>query len=242
MKHKYILIIGFMFCSLQLFAKNEYAVNLYDVQRERVIPVAVYEPKQVAKNTSVVIFNHGYGQNHPESYKAYSCLTMPLAMKGYYVISIQHELPNDLSLAMKGDFMETRMPNWERGVDNIVFIISEFKKLNPELNWDNLSIIGHSNGGDMAMLFATKYPAMAQRVISLDHRRMLMPRCNSPKIYTLRGSDYEADDNVIPTKEEQQKHEITVVKLNGIKHGDMDNKGTRVQHETMLQYIYDFLK
>lgn len=167
---------------------------------------------------------------------------MPLAMKGYYVISIQHELPNDLPLAMKGDFMETRMPNWERGVDNIVFIISEFKKLKPELNWDNLSIIGHSNGGDMAMLFATKYPAMAQRVISLDHRRMLMPRCNSPKIYTLRGSDYEADDNVIPTKEEQQKHEITVVKLNGIKHGDMDNKGTRVQHETMLQYIYDFLK
>lgn len=242
MKAKHLYLIGFLFCSLGLFAQTEYTVNLYDSQRERVIPIAVYEPKHVTKDTPVILFNHGYGQNDPDSYKMYSCLTMPLAMKGYYVISIQHESPTDPMLAMSGNFMETRMPNWERGVENIRFTINEFKKLKPEMKWNDLSIIGHSNGGDMAMLFAAKYPEIAHKVISLDHRRMIMPRCSTPEIYTLRGSDYEADEKVIPTFEEQQKYHITVIKLDGITHGDMDHKGTKEQHEQMLRHLYDFLK
>lgn len=60
------------------------------------------------------------------------------------MISIQHELPNDPLLAMEGDFMQTRMPNWERGVANIYFTIQEFKKLKPQLDWDKLILIGHS--------------------------------------------------------------------------------------------------
>lgn len=129
MKNRNILLIGFLFYTLRLFAQTEYTVNLYDAQRERIVPIAIYEPKHVNKHTPVIIFNHGYGQNIPDSYISYSCLTKPLAMKGYYVISIQHELPNDLPLAMSGNFMETRMPNWERGVENILFTIKEFRKL-----------------------------------------------------------------------------------------------------------------
>lgn len=242
MRNQYMLLIGFLLCTLRLFAQTEYTVDLYDTQRERIVPIAIYEPRHVNKRTPVIVFNHGYGQNTPGSYKLYSCLTRPLAMKGYYVISIQHELPNDQPLAMTGNFMETRMPDWERGVENILFTIKEFKKLKPDMNWSNIAVIGHSNGGDMAMLLATKYPAMAQKIISLDHRRMVMPRCSSPRIYTLRGSDYEADESVIPTTEEQKKHRIEVVRLNGINHGDMDNKGTREQHNTILHYIYKFLK
>lgn len=65
---------------------------------------------------------------------------------------------------------------------------------------------------------------------------MVMPRCSSPKVYTLRGSDYGADE------EEQQKYHISVIQLDDIKHGDMDNKGKREQHDTILYYLYKFLK
>lgn len=242
MKYKYLLFLYLLFSSVQLFAQTEFTVKLYDSQRERIVPIAVYEPKHINKKTSVVIFNHGYGQNATDSYVTYSCLTKPLAMKGYYVISIQHELPDDTPLAMTGEFMKTRLSNWERGVENIVFTIEQFKRLKPELNWNNLSVIGHSNGGDVAMLLATNHPTIAQKVISLDHRRMIIPRCSKPKIYTLRGSDYEADDNVIPTIEEQKTYQITVIKLDGVKHGDMDNKGTREQHNVVANYILGFLK
>lgn len=240
----YRIFIGLvLICfSGKVVGQSEYSVNLYDANRKRVIPVTVYQPQKVGKHTPVIIFNHGYGQNDPDSYKAYSSLTIPLAMKGYYVISIQHELPDDPPLAMTGDFMETRMSSWETGVENILFTIAEFKKLNAGLNWKKLAIVGHSNGGDMAMLLATKYSEVMHKAISLDHRRMKMPRCNRPKLYTLRGSDYEVDKNVIPSITEQQKYDITVVKLDGIKHGDMDNKGTKEQHDRMLLYIYGFLK
>lgn len=220
----------------------EYTTCLYDSARQRPIPVAIYQPANTSKQTKVIIFNHGYGANDASSYKIYSCLTKPLSEKGYYVISIQHELPDDSLLAMEGEFMKTRMPHWERGVENMLFTLHEFKKLKPELDWDNLTIMGHSNGGDMTMLFATRYPKLVKKAISLDHRRMLMPRMKNPQIYTLRGCDYEADPNVIPTQEEQMQNHITVIALDDIKHGDMDNKGRREQHETMLGYINRFLE
>lgn len=241
-KPVYFLMLACILFSLNVIAQSDYTVNLYDAQKDRIIPVAVYSPRHVNKNTPVIIFNHGYGQNDTNSYQMYSDLNIPLARKGYYVISIQHELPGDPLLTMTGNLMQTRMVNWEGGVDHILFVIKEFKKLKPELGWEELTIMGHSNGGDMAMLFATKYPELIRKAISLDHRRMIMPRCESPRIYTLRGSDYEADENVIPSIEEQQKYAITVIRLERIRHGDMDNKGSREQHDVMLRYIYRFLR
>ena len=57
MKNRNILLIGFLFYTLRLFAQTEYTVNLYDAQRERIVPIAIYEPKHVNKHTPVIIFN-----------------------------------------------------------------------------------------------------------------------------------------------------------------------------------------
>ena len=224
------------------FACSEFTTCLYDGGRQRPVPVAVYQPETVTGKVKVIIFSHGYGQNDGNSFKSYSFLTRSLADKGYCVISIQHELPQDPPLSMEGDFMKTRMPHWENGVANILFIIQEFKKLRPGLDWNNLALMGHSNGGDMSMLFASKYPEMITKAISLDHRRMIIPRIAKPRILTLRGCDYEADKNVIPTLDEQRKYHIGVIPLAGVKHGDMDDKGSREQHERMLNPICDFLE
>lgn len=225
------------------FAQTEFTTCLFDSTRNRPIPIAVYQPKKVAKQTKVVIFNHGYDGNIiSNSNRTYYYLTRFLSEKGYYVISIQHELPNDPLLAMEGDFMQTRMPNWERGVENILATINEFKKFKPELDWKNLVVIGHSNGGDMAMLLAQKHPDLIAKSISLDHRRMIIPRVSNPQIYTLRGCNYEADPHVIPTNEEQKKYNIIVRKLDGITHSDIGHRGSKEQHELINKYIYDFLR
>ncbi|WP_165041757.1 alpha/beta hydrolase [Dysgonomonas sp. ZJ709] len=220
---------------------REYTFDLYDDARERSIPVVIYSPQHDTKNAKVVIMSHGYGKNVGESYKSYSAITKELASKGYFVLSIQHELADDDLLAMDGNLYETRMPNWERGVKNILFTISEFKEIRPDLDWTNVNLIGHSNGGDMTMLFAAKYPSLTKRAISLDHRRMPMPRANSPKLYSLRGSDFEADKDVLPTADEQKKYSITIVKLDDVKHGDMDDKGSPAQLEKINRYLLEFL-
>ena len=134
---KLIIVFVLLLSTFSCFSQTEFATCLFDGARNRVIPIAVYQPHKVNSKTKVVIFNHGYdGNKNSKSNQTYAYLTRFLSQKGFYVISIQHELPNDPLLAMEGDFMQTRMPNWERGVANIYFTIQEFKKLKPQLDWD----------------------------------------------------------------------------------------------------------
>lgn len=243
MKRIILISILLIIAVIKVFSQTEFTTCLFDDSRNRVIPIAVYQPKKETSQTKVIIFSHGYdGNKNRNSNQTYSYLTRFLSLKGFYVISLQHELPDDPLLSMDGDLMQTRMPNWERGVANILFTIKEFKKLKPQLNWSELILIGHSNGGDMTMLFAAKYPQLINKAISMDHRRMVMPRIRKPQLYTLRGSDYDADAGVLPTKQEQEEFRMRVVKLNGVTHSNMGENGTKEQHNLINQYIYTFVK
>ena len=130
-------------------------LTLFDHSRKREIPIAIYKPK--VEKPKIVIFSHGYGQNRDNSYLAYSYLTDYLATKGYFVISIQHELTSDSLIPSTGVPQIVRRPFWERGADNILFVINELKKTNPELDFKHLTLIGHSNGADMTALFQQKH-------------------------------------------------------------------------------------
>lgn len=238
-----IVALILLLISLGGYSQIEFSTCILDTSRSRAIPIAVYQPQKVSSKTKVIVFNHGYDANkNIHSNQTYSYLTRFLSQKGFYVISVQHELPDDSLLAMEGRFMVTRMSNWERGVANILFTVQEFKKLKPQLDWDHLIVMGHSNGGDMTMLFATRYPELISKAISLDHRRMIMPRLRNPQLYTLRGCDYEADAGVLPTKQEQEKFQMKVVKLEGVTHSDMGENGTKMQHKQINQCIYQFVK
>ncbi|MCD0471388.1 alpha/beta hydrolase [Flavobacterium sp. JAS] len=218
------------------------SLELFDKSRNRKIPVAIYHPVIAEKinKQQVVIFSHGYGENKGGDNRIYSYLTENLASKGYFVISIQHELPTDDLLPMDGDLKITRKPNWERGTENILYAINEFKKTNPELDFKHLTLIGHSNGGDMTALFATKYPKLVYKIITMDNRRMPLPRTNHPKVYTLRSGNYQADEGVLPTEQEQKKYGMTV-QFTAINHRDMDNDATSEERRILNTYIEDYL-
>jgi predicted peptidase len=227
----------------QTFETKLDSLNLFDSLRNRSIPVALYLPKteKKFKKQKVVIFNHGYGGNEGGANKAYSYLTNFAASHGYFVASIQHELATDSLLAMTGNYKITRRPNWERGAENILFVINELKRIYPKLDYKHLILIGHSNGGDMTMLFAHKFPKLVDKVISLDNRRMDLPRIKKPKIYSLRSDDDPADEGVLPTIEEQIKYGINIIHLKNIKHGDMSDYGNENQHKEINKYILTFL-
>lgn len=217
-------------------------LDLFDKSRNRKIPVAIFHPKSDKKinNQQIIIFSHGYGENKGGDNMIYSYLTESLASKGHFVISIQHELPTDDLLPMDGDLKITRKPNWERGAENILYVLNQFKTTNPELDFKHLTLIGHSNGGDMTALFATKYPKLVYRIITMDNRRMPLPRVNHPTIYTLRSKNYAADEGVLPTEQEQKKYGMTV-QLTPINHSDMDNDATTEERKIILTYIERYL-
>ena len=217
---KIILFLIILFQGLTSFSRNNCTVHhastgptyevlldtirLFDHLRSREVPVAIFKPKHYTANAPqrIIIFSHGYGENRTGSYLIYSYLTNYLASQGYFVASIRHELPTDSLIPSDGNPQIVRRPFWDRGADNILFVINELKKSDPELDFGNITLIGHSNGADMTALFPQKYPNVVQKIITLDNRRMALPRTFNPKVYSLRSSDQPADAGVLPTEEE----------------------------------------
>lgn len=220
------------------------SINLFDKARNRQVPVALYLPVSARKITKqkVIIFSHGYYQNKPGGNRQVSYLTEKLASQGYFVASIQHELPADDFIPTSGIPQVVRRPFWDRGADNILFVINTLKKTNPDLDFTTITLIGHSNGGDMTALFPQKYPGIVSRIISMDNRRMALPRTKNPKVYSLRSSDQSADEGVLPTAEEQEKFDIQIIKLPNTIHNDMDNRGNAEQKKEIMEYILRFLE
>ena len=227
----------------QEFEIKSDSANWLDSSRNRLIPVAFYFPivNDKISNQQLVIISHGYGENKPFANKSYSYLTEKLASKGYYVVSIQHELPTDDLLPLTGIPQVVRRSNWERGAENILFVLNELKKIKPELDFKHVNLIGHSNGGDMTVLFAHKYPKLVDKIISLDNRRMELPRTSQPKIYSLRSSDQPADEGVLPTVAEQEKFGIKIIKLPNTIHNDMNDSGNKRQKREINAYVLGFL-
>lgn len=218
-------------------------LELYDYSRSRSIPVALYLPDSAAIKQKLVIFNHGYAENQGTPYLSYSYLNNFLAQHGYLVVSIQQELPTDEPLPMNGNLREKRIPNWENGMQNILFVVKELKSRIPNLDDKRYSLIGHSNGGDISMYFAAEYPKKISKVISLDNRRMPIPKIDSLKIYSLRSSDLPADEGVIPTPAEQITHGMSIVTLPNTKHIEMsDETATEEQKKEIREYVLKFLE
>jgi predicted dienelactone hydrolase len=213
---------------------------LFDSTRLRAIPVAVYQPARLSKTVPLkaAILSHGYGGKHT----GYSFLAHNLVAHGYFVASIQHELPTDEPLPMTGVVRVVRRPNWNRGVQNILFVRQELQKKYPNVDFSQLLLLGHSNGGDISMLLAQEHPELVQRIISLDNRRMPLPRATRPQVLSLRSSDQVADEGVLPTPAEQQQFGTTIVSLPSTVHNDMWDGATSAQKQEMNDAISRFLE
>jgi len=214
-------------------------LTLFDQSRNREIPIAIYKPQ--TKHPQIALISHGYNQNEGTPYLNYSDLANFMASKGYFVVSIQHERPTDSLIPEKGIPQIVRRPFWERGADNILFVINELKKSNPEIDFKHITLIGHSIGGDMTALFPQKYSGIVYKIITFDNRRMALPRTTNPKVYSLRSSDQPADPGVLPTEAEQKKYGITIIKLPNTIHGDMCDNATDKQREEIRDYVLTFL-
>jgi len=213
--------------------------RVVDAARHRAIPLVTYTLASAAPKTKfkVALLNHGYGSVNT----AYSFVAKNLVAHGYYVVSIQQDLPTDAPMPTTGIPAVVRRPYWERGVQNMQFVLQELKRTQPALDYRHLLLMGHSNGGDMAALFAQKYPEQVDRLVSFDNRRMPLPRARRPRVLSLRSSDQPADAGVLPSSAEQAKFGMTIVQLPTTSHNDMWDGATAAQQQEMNKLISNFL-
>ena len=212
-------------------------VSFCDSSRNREISAAIYEPLSVEQPARFAIVSAGYGV--PDT--SYSFLADALCRSGVLVVCIQHHLPSDPPLAQSGNLRTLRMPAWQNGVRNLEFVIAELKRTRPALATMRPILIGHSNGGDISCLFAALHPAEIACLITLDHRRMPLPRLPSLRCLSIRAAEFDADHDVLPTPERTNAAGISIVRLSGTKHMDLTDQGPESTKEAVVELVTAFV-
>ena len=188
----------------------------------------------------VAILNHGNSVKFSE----YSFLANVFAARGYIAISIQHDLPTDAPMVTKvGELYVGRQPQYLRGIANIKFAVEEMQKVQPNADYDRLTMVGHSNGGDISMYFAKMYPDQIKKVVTLDNLRVPFITDGKFKMLSFRSKDpqFKTDPGVIPPAEVREKSGITVVQT-GYQHTDMSDRGPGDVKSTIRGMLDKFLE
>jgi hypothetical protein len=208
------------------------------------VDVAVRRDKELQANAGMItlpvaVLNHG----NTVKFTEYSFLANVFAARGYVAISIQHDLPTDAPMVTKvGEPYVGRQPQYERGIANIRFAIDQMKKIQPNADYGHLTMVGHSNGGDISMYFAKLYPDQIKKVVTLDNLRVPFLTEGKFKILSFRSKDpvFKTDPGVIPDQDVCDKEGITVVQT-GYQHTDMSDRGPDEVKSTIQGMLDKFL-
>ena len=163
------------------FAASKWAIrhetlNLFDAARQRPVAVDLAVRRDYERKANdgywklpVAVISNGNTVKNTE----YSFLANVLAARGYLVASRQQDLPTEPPLMTNvGLPYVGRQGVYERGEANILFVLGQLKNLQPNADYGHLTLVGHSNGGDISMFCAKRHPEMVSKVITHDNLRV----------------------------------------------------------------------
>ncbi len=210
-------------------------LELHDSSSNRDIDVETYFV-DTSRHEGLVILNAGYGCSNTE----YSYITKLFAQEGYLVAAIHHEAEHDPPLPIGDSIYDKRLPFWQQGVSTIQFVKSYFQL--KQHSFQKAILVGHSNGGDIAALYATLYSNEVQALITLDHRRVPLPLNRDFKTLSFRGYDFPADDGVIPNPDQCEEYNISLYSLDSVGHNFMRDNGSRKMKREVIAEISKLLE
>jgi hypothetical protein len=236
----------------EYYAVSKWAIrhetlSLFDKARQRPVSVDLavrrdYEMK--ADNgfgkLPIAIISNGNTVKNTE----YSFLANVLAARGYLVASIQQDLPSDPPLMTKvGEPYVGRREIYIRCEANILFLLGELQKMQPNADYDHLTLVGHSNGGDVSMYVAHQHPELISRVITLDNLRVPFVLSNNLKILSFRSKDpnFKTDAGVLPSVTQARKGGIDIVNT-GALHTELSDRGPDSVKEKIQATLDKFLQ
>ena len=240
-------LAGIAYFTASKWAIKHETITFYDASRDnRPVPVdvAIRRDREMQANSGMItlpvaVINHGNTVKNTE----YGFLANIFAMRGYLVVSPQHDLPTDPPMVTKpGELYVGRLPQILRGVANIHLAMQEMKKVQPHADYARVTMVGHSMGGDITMYFAKQYPDEVKKVVTLDNLRVPFVTAGKFKILSFRSHDpqFKTDPGVLPTDEECEKAGIKVVKTQ-FQHNDMRDTGADDAKSTIQGMLDKFL-
>ena len=240
-----LVTVGYF--TVSKWAIRHETLTFYDATRNNrpvAVDVAVRRDKEMQADADMItlpvaILNHG----NTVKFTEYSFLANVFAMRGYIAISIQHDLPTDPPMVTKvGELYVGRQPQYLRGVANIRFAVEEMKKVQPNADYDHLTVVGHSAGADISMYFAKLHPELTKKVVTLDNLRVPFVTEGRFKILSFRSKDpqFKTDPGVIPPEAVREKSGIEVVQTS-FQHNDMRDTGPDTAKDSIEGMLDKFL-
>jgi hypothetical protein len=241
-----VLVTG-AYLTISKWAIRHETITFYDPSRDNrpvAVDIAIRRDKEMQANAGMIklpvaVLNHGNTVKNTE----YLFLANAFAARGYLVLSPQHDLPTDPPMVTKvGELYVGRLPQILRGVANIHFAVGEMKKIQPSADYDKLTMVGHSMGGDISMYFAKQYPDEIKKVVTLDSLRVPFLTEGKFKILSFRSKDpqFKTDPDVIPNEEQRENAGITVVQTT-FQHNDMRDTGPDEAKNSITSMLDKFL-
>jgi pimeloyl-ACP methyl ester carboxylesterase len=116
------------------------------------------------------------------------------------------------------------------------------KKVQPNADYDKVTMVGHSMGGDISMYFAKEFPDEIKKVVTLDNLRVPFLTDGKFKILSFRSKDthFKPDPGVVPDDEQCEQAGITVVNT-GFQHNDMRDTGPDAAKSSIQSMLDKFL-
>ena len=240
-----LMVVGYFTASK--WAIRHQSITFNDPERDNrpvAVDIAVRRDKEMQADAGMItlpvaILNHG----NTVKFTEYSFLANVFAARGYLAVSIQHDLPTDAPMVTKvGELYVGRLPQYQRGIANIRFAIDQLKKVQPNADYDHLTMVGHSNGGDISVYFAKLYPGQISKVVTLDNLRVPFMTDGKFKILSFRSKDpvFKTDPGVIPDDDVCSKAGITVVRT-AFRHNDMRDTGSNEAKASIQGMLDKFL-
>ena len=241
-----LLTVGYF--TVSKWAIHHETLTFYDASRGNrpvAVDVAVRRDKEMQANAGMItlpvaILNHG----NTVKFTEYSFLANVFAARGFIAISIQHDLPTDPPMVTKvGELYVGRQPQYLRGVANIRFAVAEMEKVQPNADYDHLTVVGHSAGADISMYFAKLHPELVKRVVTLDNLRVPFITDGRFTILSFRSKDpvFKTDPGVVPSEEICEQAGITVVRTE-FQHNDMRDTGPDTAKESIQGMLDKFIE
>src|SRR5712672_2843875 len=239
-------LVGCVYFAVSKWSIRHETLNFFDAARQRPVAVdlAVRRDYEMKANDGywklpVAVISNGNTVKNTE----YSFLANVLAARGYLVASIQQDLPTDPPLVTKDGLPYLgRQEVYERGEANILFVLGQLKTLQPNADYDHLTLVGHSNGGDVAMFCAKQHPELVSKIITLDNLRVPFVLNDKVNILSFRSTDpnFKTDPGVLPNRQQANADSIDIVKTK-FQHTDMSDRGPDAVKETIQATLDQFL-
>jgi hypothetical protein len=235
------------YLAVSKFAIRHETLNLFDATRQRPVTVDIAVRRDYGTKANLglwklplAIISNGNTVKATE----YSFLANVLAARGYLVASIQQDLPTDPPLMTKiGQPYVGRRGIYIRCEANILFVLGELKKRQENAAYDHITLVGHSNGGDVSMYVAHQHPELVSRVITLDNLRVPFVLSDHLRILSFRSKDpnFVTDPGVLPTPEQARLRGIDIVNT-GAQHTELSDRGPDSVKEKIQAALDQFLR